>query len=146
MCAGGSLSTMIDNRFPFLKRLDEAPIPRGFLADCKDIARRAEAKVVWNSAKRSVYFYLRDPSVGVFSIRHDRRPGASDVDDIVRYIRLGRMDIERKRAIEARREKEEETQKQAAFDRHFDERAGDAEDYGDWLHRRRCGVDKLISA
>jgi len=148
----------MDSRFPHIYRLADAP---GFTGDdrkrCERTAKAIASRVpglryVYNAYHRTIFFHYGDyPLVGPLQLPVFTQGGSmcnyssSDIDDLVRMIRIGQMDKNEKDAIAARNEKAEKSRKQTETEKFLDDRRPDALNYAAHLMRKRRGVQKVIS-
>lgn len=147
---------MIDSRFPNIQRLDEASA----LADterarAKKIAdavcRRTQTSCAWDAKTHSLYFYYGSVDMPAFAFpfivgRDGVAPvRESDIEDMVKLIRMGQMPLDEKEKIaEENRAKEEYDREVAREQLHADVRP-EAQWHADFLLRKRRGVARTFS-
>jgi hypothetical protein len=126
---------MIDRRFPFMVSLDR-PVPglsdsdrRAARAAASAVCSRTGVRAAFDIARGKVYFYWRDLTRGVHSVRY-AGPGSLAphvVDDIVRYIQLGTVPRRIKDRWAAEQERAERQESEAGFDRYLEDKRPEVE-------------------
>lgn len=148
---------MLDRRYPEFQPVEHASalcdVERERAKSIADeVCRRTGTKCAWNAKTFSLHFYYGAVDVPAFAfpfmIDHKgvMPVNQSDIEDMVKLIRLGQLPREEKEEIaeqnRARQEYENAKEKERL---HADVRP-DAQGYADFLLRKRRGVARVISA
>lgn len=142
-----------DRRFPWLCRIDNAPLEAGERRRASSFAdavgRRTGTACVYNTQTGGLFFYhgTIDRPAWEFPFKPDDedsvRVTANDVDDVVRIIQMGKIDAAEKDRIAAQNKLEEAKDREQAAGRNNANKEKDAVDYAEFLYRRRRGVAKV---
>lgn len=145
----------LDRRFPWLCRIQNAPLDTSErvsavrFADA--VARRTGTEYVWNSNSGGVFFHYGSIDRPAFEFpfkpvgERTYRVTDSDVDDVVRFIQMGKLPAETKDRIARENQVAEKNAKEQEQGRELDRRRKSAEDHAAFLERRRRGVQKIIA-
>lgn len=145
---------MLDRRFPQFQRITEASA----LSDAErlraqkiaeEVGRRTQTSCAWNAQTHSLHFYYGSVDVSAFAFPFlVGRDGVApvrqgDVEDMVALIRLGQLPPDEKDYIAAQNKVKEEYEALTQRQRFEDEIRPDAQDYADFLSRKRRGTQRV---
>lgn len=145
-----------DNRYPWLTRIQHAPLSSSEKRMAQAIAKRLKDNTgldtCFNTRTGDLFCYYRSPHGGPFSIpfydretRTCRRYDDSEIGDYIVLAKYGQMDPDEKAAIAERNQREEEYQHQIKKEKLFEERTPDTLDYADFKDKKRRGTNKVVS-
>lgn len=139
---------MLDNRFPNMVRIDEAPIDPIRRSRAKRFAdavgRRTNVKMCFNTYTGGLFcYYGETPDHGPCEIPSSYSLNEVDVDEVVRALQYGhRSRIEKDRQAE-REEKERLSTKAVEQEKFLDSRRNDAVSHAVFLDRKRRGTGSV---
>lgn len=138
----------IDRELPGLSPWDQREARR----IGREVAKRTGTTCFYHGIKGKLFWvYGQEPGGGPLGIEFKTEHGckrfhAGEVDDMVAYINLGKMERRRKDRIAASDAAADESEKEQEQGRTLDRDRKSIEDYADFLGRKRRGTTTLVSA
>lgn len=143
---------MLDNRFPWMCRIEEAPVcpadRKRALRFLRAINARTGVNGCYNRRTGGLFLYYGPtPDHGPCEIPFDSDNGwsldANDIDNTVRALQYGHRTRVEKEKQEARQEAEEAYNKSKVDQQFLDNNRKGAEELAGFLDRKRRGVGKV---
>lgn len=139
---------MLDNRYPNLVRIEDAPIDpvrRGKMRRfAQNVGNRTGVKMCFNRNTESLFCYYGDaPDHGPCEVPGSMRFDTVDEDDVVRMLQYGhRSRVEKDRQLEAE-EASHKNELKTEQERFIESNRKGVEEKAAFLSRKRRGVSKV---
>ena len=139
---------MIDNRFPWLVRIEHASVDqvrRRKMARFADaVGRRTGVKMCYNERTGGLFCYYGDtPDHGPCEIPEKFDLNSTDIDDTVRMLQYGHRSRADKDKIEKQQERSDKSQRENYQQQFIEDNRPGVIEHASFLERKRRGVSKV---
>lgn len=143
------MSGPIDNRFPRIYSLDSSRVPKPVADFAREICRRCWCHCGFDIKYEQLHFFYDDVAAGFLQLEAIRPDGSyaiykHNVQDIVEFIQMGKIERREKDRIEQRNREAEEKEKERVQSAFLAERRPCAVHHAAFLMRQRRGLGQRI--